>query len=268
MTFTSVNPHDPQTSSASGRQPAAPERRRPWPGPSRRRSVWRDTPGAARAKALSTRPARSSSGPASHRAWWSARSASRCPRRAARSRAAWRSCATTRRPRSLPDGETTPGRRRRPAADGTACSGRCGGADHALELSGCHPVVEGRAEPRIRQRDDPEAVERGGGHRAGCSSTSCAFLPPDVFQVVLGGAADGRPLIDHPDVAAISFTGSSGSASRSADARPSAAAACRPRWAARTRPSSWPTPTSTAPPPPSRTPPWATPGRSARRPAG
>jgi alpha-ketoglutaric semialdehyde dehydrogenase len=35
------------------------------------------------------------------------------------------------------------------------------------------------------------------------------FLPPDVFQVVLGGATAAGALIDHPDVAAISFTGSS-----------------------------------------------------------
>jgi acyl-CoA reductase-like NAD-dependent aldehyde dehydrogenase len=34
-------------------------------------------------------------------------------------------------------------------------------------------------------------------------------LPPDVFQVVLGGATTAGALIDHPDVAAISFTGSS-----------------------------------------------------------
>jgi len=36
-----------------------------------------------------------------------------------------------------------------------------------------------------------------------------AFLPQDVFQVVLGGATAAGPLIDHPDVAAVSFTGSS-----------------------------------------------------------
>jgi alpha-ketoglutaric semialdehyde dehydrogenase len=36
-----------------------------------------------------------------------------------------------------------------------------------------------------------------------------AVLPQDVFQVVLGGAAAAGPLIDHPDVAAVSFTGSS-----------------------------------------------------------
>jgi len=36
-----------------------------------------------------------------------------------------------------------------------------------------------------------------------------SYLPPDVFQVVLGGAATARALIDHRDVAAISFTGSS-----------------------------------------------------------
>jgi len=37
-----------------------------------------------------------------------------------------------------------------------------------------------------------------------------ACLPTDVFQVVLGGAAAAGELIDHPDVAAVSFTGSSG----------------------------------------------------------
>jgi aldehyde dehydrogenase (NAD+) len=36
-----------------------------------------------------------------------------------------------------------------------------------------------------------------------------AFLPQDVFQVVLGGATAAGALIDHPDVAAVSFTGSS-----------------------------------------------------------
>jgi acyl-CoA reductase-like NAD-dependent aldehyde dehydrogenase len=36
-----------------------------------------------------------------------------------------------------------------------------------------------------------------------------AFLPPGTFQVVLGGAAAAGALIDHPGVAAVSFTGSS-----------------------------------------------------------
>jgi alpha-ketoglutaric semialdehyde dehydrogenase len=36
-----------------------------------------------------------------------------------------------------------------------------------------------------------------------------AHLPPDVFQVVLGGATAAGALIEHPGVAAISFTGSS-----------------------------------------------------------
>jgi alpha-ketoglutaric semialdehyde dehydrogenase len=35
------------------------------------------------------------------------------------------------------------------------------------------------------------------------------YLPADVFQVVLGGADTAATLIDHPDIAAISFTGSS-----------------------------------------------------------
>jgi alpha-ketoglutaric semialdehyde dehydrogenase len=33
-------------------------------------------------------------------------------------------------------------------------------------------------------------------------------LPDGVFQVLLGGAAAARPLVEHPDVAAVSFTGS------------------------------------------------------------
>jgi alpha-ketoglutaric semialdehyde dehydrogenase len=33
-------------------------------------------------------------------------------------------------------------------------------------------------------------------------------FPEDVFQVVLGGAEAARPLVEHPDVAAVSFTGS------------------------------------------------------------
>jgi alpha-ketoglutaric semialdehyde dehydrogenase len=36
-----------------------------------------------------------------------------------------------------------------------------------------------------------------------------AFLPTDVLQVVLGGSEAARGLVDHPDVAAVSFTGSS-----------------------------------------------------------
>jgi alpha-ketoglutaric semialdehyde dehydrogenase len=35
-----------------------------------------------------------------------------------------------------------------------------------------------------------------------------SVVPADVFQLVLGGAATARPLIDHPGVAAVSFTGS------------------------------------------------------------
>jgi aldehyde dehydrogenase (NAD+) len=51
------------------------------------------------------------------------------------------------------------------------------------------------------------------------------FLPPDAFQVVLGGAETARPLIDHPGVAAVSFTGSS-AVGRDISAR-AAARGCR-----------------------------------------
>ena len=50
-------------------------------------------------------------------------------------------------------------------------------------------------------------------------------LPGDVFQVVLGGASTALALIDHPDVAAVSFTGSS-DVGRQVSAR-AAARGCR-----------------------------------------
>ncbi len=51
------------------------------------------------------------------------------------------------------------------------------------------------------------------------------FLPPGVFQVVLGGAETAVPLIEHPAVAAVSFTGSS-AVGRDVSAR-AAARGCR-----------------------------------------
>ncbi len=62
-----------------------------------------------------------------------------------------------------------------------------------------------------------------------------AHLPADVFGVVLGAGATGRALADHPDVAAVSFTGSRARrAGRGGPGRPAAAAGSRPRWAGRT----------------------------------
>jgi alpha-ketoglutaric semialdehyde dehydrogenase len=51
------------------------------------------------------------------------------------------------------------------------------------------------------------------------------FLPDEVFQVVLGGAETARALIEHPDVTAVSFTGSS-AVGRDVSAR-AAARGCR-----------------------------------------
>ena len=109
----------------------------------------------------------------------------------------------------LPDGETIPAA----AADQLLMARHVpvgvAALIDAVELPRRHPALEGRAEPRLRQRDDTQAVERGGGDGARPGGDPWRRLPQDVFQVVLGGAAAAGRLIDHPDVAAVSFTGSS-----------------------------------------------------------
>ena len=73
-----------------------------------------------------------------------------------------------------------------------------------------------------------------------------AGLPPGVVNIVCGGGpAPGSALVEHPDVRAISFTGSSevGSHRRRSAPRPTSSRS-RSKWAARTPRSSSTTPTS------------------------
>ena len=77
-----------------------------------------------------------------------------------------------------------------------------------------------------------------------------AGVPKGVVNVVTAPAREvGAPLVEHPDVRVVSFTGSTRDRA-STCSRPrgrAAQAACTSSWAARTRSSSWTTPTSTSP---------------------
>ena len=104
-----------------------------------------------------------------------------------------------------PDGETYPGpspaalllSRRRP---------RGGRADHAVELPGRHPDVEGRASARLRQRGPAQAVAGGGRLALRLAELLAPALPDGLFQVLPGGAETGRAVLEQVDC--LSFTGS------------------------------------------------------------
>ena len=94
MTFTSVNPHDPADVLGEWEAASAGEADAALGRALNAAQAWRDTPGAARAKALGDAAAALEQRAAEVTAWRSARSASRSLRRAARSAGEWRSCGT------------------------------------------------------------------------------------------------------------------------------------------------------------------------------
>ena len=269
MTFTSVNPHDPadvvgewENAGSDGAQAAV--------GRALKAArVWRDTPGAARAKALGDaasaieqrgaevdRPGRAGGRQAGLRG-------------ARRGRQGGGDPALLRAGRAAPDGETLP------AAD-----------PDQLLLARHVPVgVAALLTPwnfpvAIPLWKAAPSLAYGNATLLKPSSAAAAtalllaeiiapFLPADVFQVVLGGgetagAAD-RPSGCRGGVVHRLVGGRQGDQRAG---RPRAAAGCRRRWAGRTRRWCSRAPTSTAPRRRSRTRRWATRGRSARRPAG
>jgi alpha-ketoglutaric semialdehyde dehydrogenase len=209
MTFTSVNPHDPadvlgewdgatvgEADAAAGRALKAAQ-------------VWRDTPGAARAKALSEAAAaleqragevtdlviREVGKPVSEARGEVARGAAILRYYAQEALA--------------PDGETLPAAE----ADQLLMARHLPVGVAALLTPWNFPVAIPlwKAAPSLAYGNatilKPASAAAATGLLLG--EILGQFLPADVFQVVLGGAQTAGALIDHPGVAAVSFTGSS-----------------------------------------------------------
>jgi len=209
MTFTSVNPHDPADVLGEW-QPAGPADAKAAVG----RAVvaaagWRAAPGAARAKALSDA--------ASALEMRSAEITNLVVREVgkplseARGEVA-RGVAILRyyaQAALLPDGETIPAA----AADQLLMSRHVPVGVAALLTPWNFPVAIPlwKAAPSLAYGNATILKPSSAAAATGLALADIlgAVLPENVFQVVLGGAATAGPLIDHPDVAAVSFTGSS-----------------------------------------------------------
>ena len=122
-------------------------------------------------------------------------------------------------------------------------------ADHAVELPGRHPRVEGRAGARVREhrrhearpggaadRPPPRRLLRGGGHSRPASSTSSSAAARPSARRSSRTRTCARSRSPAP----------CRSASRCAARQPRSASASSSSSAATTPPSSWPMPTSTA----------------------
>jgi aldehyde dehydrogenase (NAD+) len=209
MTFSSVNPHDPadvlgewqsagpaEAQAAVGRAVAAV-------------AVWREVPGAGRAKALSdaaTALERRSAEITSLVVREVGKPLSEARGEVARGVAILRYYAQA---ALLPDGETIPAA----AADQLLMTRHVPVGVAALLTPWNFPVAIPlwKAAPSLAYGNatilKPSSAAAATGLALAEILGGC--LPADVFQVVLGGAAAAGPLIDHPDVAAVSFTGSS-----------------------------------------------------------
>lgn len=209
MTFTSVNPHNPADVLGEWDPAGAAEAEAAVVRAQRAAMIWRETPGAGRAKALSdaaTALERRAAEITSLVIREVGKPLSEARGEVARGIAILRYYAQA---ALLPDGETIP------AAD-----------PNQLLLARHVPVgVTALLTPwnfpvAIPLWKAAPSLAYGNATILKPSSAAAAtalalaeilgeVLPPDVFQVVLGGAAAAGPLIDHPGVAAISFTGSS-----------------------------------------------------------
>jgi len=209
MTFTSVNPHDPadivgewQAAGPADAQAAAGRA-------ARAAGAWRDAGGPARARALSDA--------ASALEQRSAQLTSLVVREVgkplseARGEVA-RGVAILRyyaQAALLPDGETIPAA----AADQLLLARHVPVGVAALITPWNFPVAIPlwKAAPSLAYGNATilKPASAAAATALAVADILAEFLPPDVFQVVLGGAAAAGALIDHPDVAAISFTGSS-----------------------------------------------------------
>jgi acyl-CoA reductase-like NAD-dependent aldehyde dehydrogenase len=209
MTFTSVNPHDPadvlgewqaagpaEAQAAVGRAVAA-------------AAVWREVPGAGRAKTLSDAAAaleQRSAEITSLVVREVGKPLSEARGEVARGVAILRYYAQA---ALLPDGETIPAA----AADQLLMMRHVPVGVAALLTPWNFPVAIPlwKAAPSLAYGNATVLKPSSAAAATGLALAEIlgGCLPPDVFQVVLGGAAAAGPLIDHPDVAAVSFTGSS-----------------------------------------------------------
>ena len=209
MTFASVNPHDP-TDVLGQWQPAGPADVQAAVGRAVSAAAdWRETPGSARAKALSD-AANALEQRLADIASLVVREVGK-PVTEARGEVA-RGVAILRyyaQAALLPDGETIPAA----AADQLLMARHVPVGVTALLTPWNFPIAIPlwKAAPSLAYGNATilKPSSAAAATALALAEILDAALPPDVFQVVLGGAAAAGPLIDHPDVAAVSFTGSS-----------------------------------------------------------
>jgi aldehyde dehydrogenase (NAD+) len=209
MTFTSVNPHDP-TDVLGEWQAAGPAEAQAAVGRAvSAAAVWRNVPGSGRAKALSDAASaleQRSAEITSLVVREVGKPLSEARGEVARGVSILRYYAQA---ALLPDGETIPAA----AADQLLMARNVPVGVAALIAPWNFPVAIPlwKAAPSLAYGN---ATILKPSSMAAATSLAVAeilgaCLPTDVFQVVLGGAAAAGQLIDHPDVAAVSFTGSS-----------------------------------------------------------
>jgi alpha-ketoglutaric semialdehyde dehydrogenase len=209
MTFTSVNPHNPADVLGEW-QPAGPAEAEAAIGRAvTAAAAWRETPGAARARALSDAASaleQRSAEITSLVVREVGKPVSEARGEVARGVAILRYYAQA---ALLPDGETIPAA----AADQLLMARHFPVGVAALITPWNFPVAIPlwKAAPSLAYGNATILKPSSAGAATALTLADILgpFLPPDVFQVVPGGAATAGALIDHPAVAAISFTGSS-----------------------------------------------------------
>ncbi len=209
LTFSSVNPHDPADVLGEW-QPAGPAEAQAAVGRAvSAAAVWRDVPGAGRAKALSDAASaleQRSAEITSLVVREVGKPVSEARGEVARGVAILRYYAQA---ALLPDGETIPAA----AADQLLMARHVPVGVTALISPWNFPVAIPlwKAAPSLAYGNATilKPASAAAATALALAEILGACLPADVFQVVLGGAAAAGQLIDHPDVAAISFTGSS-----------------------------------------------------------
>ena len=208
-TFTSVNPHDPADVLGEW-QPAGPTEAQAAVGRAvSAAAVWRNVPGSGRAKALSDAASaleQRSAEITSLVVREVGKPLSEARGEVARGVAILRYYAQA---ALLPDGETIPAA----ASDQLLMSRHVPVGVVALLTPWNFPVAIPlwKAAPSLAYGNATILKPSSSAAATGLALAEIlvACLPANVFQVVLGGAAAAGHLVDHPDVAAVSFTGSS-----------------------------------------------------------